>query len=575
MLTAVNTGDDDLPTEFDRGPDTTNNSVEASTNATNLAAAVNRYTHQTGISATANAGTVTFSRTTGGNSSTIPITDNLSNFGDGSTTNGSGSPGQPTLIAFNQLYNTTCNATRANSNAPDTLWAYNTGTDYVVETSPVLSYHDDGKQVAFLQRNGNTLQLVLLHWAAGEGSAGVPATPATAASAAAYAAARAGGSSVMYAITLDGTSNTGSTPTYSSPFVDYGDDVLWVGDGNGRLHKFTGVFQGTPAEVVGGGFPVTLEAGLKLSSPVSSNGQVYIGSAAGTGTVGGKLYRVDAATAAVVASAKLARDDTPGVRESPIVDAATNQVFTFVYNDNTSVYTDTARCNAFAGEIDGCRAVIQFPENFAAGSIGTRQFIGRGNGTTRVLYAGGFDDAFYSSGTGTGAMYIVGGQPDNTFYATVWRIPLTNGVMGTPQQGDTFGDRDRYIEDDDAQSGTDNPQQIAPTTVIKNGSNEYVFVSTASYADANVDGCGPNPGAGTVDDACVYMYNLADLNGQTSGTGAAWGTTNQPSAGLAAPGGTGGIVVDNTNAAAGTSQVYFGQLQSGGNAIQASQSGLQ
>jgi hypothetical protein len=32
--------------------------------------------------------------------------------------------------------------------------------------------------------------------------------------------------------------------------------------------------------------------------------------------------------------------------------------------------------------------------------------------------------------------------------------------------------------------------------------------------------------------------------------------------------------VDNTNAAAGTSQIYFSQLQAGGNAIQASQSGL-
>lgn len=569
VLTAAN---DNNGTNFDVAG---GNAAEA----LSLVNAVNRFAHQTGITArvdTSNTARLFFERTTGGDSATIPITNNLSNFGNSNVTDGDGSPGQPTIIAFNQLYNTTCNATRTNSNAPNTLWAYNTGTGNVVETSPVLSYHDDGKQVAFIQRNGNTLQLVLLHWAAGEGSAGVPATPATAASAAAYAAARAGGSSVMYVMTLNGTSNVGSTPTFSSPFVDYADDVLWVGDGNGRLHKFTGVFQGTPAEVVGGGFPATVEAGLKLSSPVSNNGQVYIGSSSGTGTVGGKLYRIDAATGALNAtSAKLALDNSPGVRESPIIDGSTGQIYTFVYNDNTSTYTDTARCNFFGGELDGCRAVIQFTEFFANDSAGSRQFIGRGNGTSRVLYAGAFDDAFYASNNGTGALYIVGGRPDNTFYATLWKIPIVNGVMQTPIQGDTFGDRDRYIEDDNAQSGTDNPQQIAPATVIKNGSNEYVFVSTASYADANVDGCGPNPGAGTVNDACIYMYNLADLNGQASGTGAAWGTTNQPSAGLAAPGGTGGIVVDNTNAAAGTSQVYFGQLTTGGNAIQASQSGLQ
>lgn len=568
ILTAV-----DTPTtanQFARGPDETNNGVEAATNATNLAAAVNRFTHQTGISATSSAGVVTFSRISGGNSATIPIDESLSNFSLGTRVNGTGAPGQPTIIAFNQLYQGTgagaCNGSwnqNGATKAPNVMWAYNTGTGYVVETSPVLSYEDGGKQVAFIQRSGNTLQLVLLKWAAGQGSAGVPATPPVAANAAAY---RASAGNVRYVMTLNGTSNTGSVPTYSSPFVDYVDDVLWVGDGNGRLHKFTGVFKGTPAEVVSGGFPATLEAGLKLSPPVSNNGQVYIGSAAGAGTVGGKLYRVNAANGVVNAtSAKLARDDTPGVRESPIIDGATGQVYTFIFNDRTTVYNDLDRCTAYQNEIDGCRAVFQFTESFANGSVGTRQFIGRGNSVTRVLYAGAFDDAFYSSNNGTGAMYIVGGRPDNTFYATLWKIPIVNGVMQPAIRGAEIGARDRYVS-----GTTDNLQQIAPVTVQKNGTNEYVFVSTATYANA------PGCGAGTfADSACVYMYNLSDLNGSGAGTGAAWGTTNVPSAALAAPGGTGGIVVDNISATTGASQIYFTQLQSGGNAIQASQSGLQ
>ena len=548
----------------------------ATTAATNLAAAVNRFTHQTGISATSNAGVVTFSRISGGNSVTIPITDGLNNFTLGSRVNGTGASGQPTIIAFNQLYQGTgagaCNGSwnqNGATKAPNVMWAYTTGDGYVVETSPVLSYEDGGKQVAFIQRNGSTgtLQLVLLKWAAGQGSAGAPAAPSVAANAAAYATARTNAGSAMYVMTLNGTSNTGNVPTYSSPFVDYVDDVLWVGDGNGRLHKFTGVFKGTPAEVVGGGFPATLEAGLKLSPPVSNNGQVYIGSSAGAGTVGGKLYRVNAATGVVNAtSAKLARDDTPGVRESPIIDGATGQVYTFIFNDRTTVYNDLDRCTAYQNEIDGCRAVFQFTESFANGSVGTRQFIGRGNSVTRVLYAGAFDDAFYSSNNGTGAMYIVGGRPDNTFYATLWKIPIVNGVMQPAIQGAEFGDHDR----DNPNTTADNLQQIAPVTVQKNGTNEYVFVSTATYANA------PGCGAGTfADSACVYMYNLSDLNGSGAGTGAAWGTTNVPSAALAAPGGTGGIVVDNISATTGASQIYFTQLQSGGNAIQASQSGLQ
>ena len=70
------------------------------------------------------------------------------------------------------------------------------------------------------------------------------------------------------------------------------------------------------------------------------------------------------------------------------------------------------------------------------------------------------------------------------------------------------------------------------------------------------------------------MFNLADLNGATPGTGAAWDPSNVPSAALATPGGTGGIIVDNVRPEAGASQVYFSHTGTTGNAIQASQSAL-
>lgn len=37
--------------------------------------------------------------------------------------------------------------------------------------------------------------------------------------------------------------------------------------------------------------------------------------------------------------------------------------------------------------------------------------MGRGNSRVSSLYAGAFDDAYYNSSNGTGAMYIVGGDP--------------------------------------------------------------------------------------------------------------------------------------------------------------------
>ena len=45
-------------------------------------------------------------------------------------------------------------------------------------------------------------------------------------------------------------------------------------------------------------------------------------------------------------------------------------------------------------------------------------------------------------------------------------------------------------------------------------------------------------------------------------------------AGLNAPGGTGGIIIDNTQSGGG-SQIYYSTLTSPGNAVQASQVGLQ
>lgn len=558
--------------EFARGPNTGNAASRASTAATNLAAAVNLWSAQTGITATANAGNVTFSRTTGGNSATIPITDVLGNYTVGAAADGTGAPGQPTIVAFNQLYQgvDACNGTwNANGavKAPNVMWSYNTGDGYITETSPVLSYYDDGKQVAFLQRSGDSLELVLLKWQAGQGVPGAPVAP-TAVTAAAYQAARSGTSTAMHKITLNGTSNTGSVITYSAPYVDYANDTLWVGDGNGRLHKFTGVFQGTPTEVTTGGFPAQVIAGanngIKLSPPVEVEGQVYVGSQSGGAGIGGKLHRVNAATGAVVDSVKLANDNTTGIR-APIIatfapTASGGSLFAFLFNDGTA--GDGSTCTIAADNNDACRVVARFTPGFAADANPTqRAYVGRGNNAISTLYNGAFDDAYFTSVDGTGNMYIIGGDVVDTFIPTLWKIPITNGVMGAPLIGTTMGPKTCDGSEADCFG---NIWDWSSLSSIKNGLDEYFYFSMRSSADKG--GC-----VG----ACLFMFNLADLNGPVAGTGATWGTGNEPSASLLSPGGTGGITVDNTSSSTGSSQIYFSQLQSGGNAIQASQSGLQ
>jgi hypothetical protein len=87
-----------------------------------------------------------------------------------------------------------------------------------------------------------------------------------------------------------------------------------------------------------------------------------------------------------------------------------------------------------------------------------------------------------------------------------------------------------------------------------NGANEYLYVSVSALG--NDTGCSG---------ACVYMYNM---------TGKTWNTSATANAGVSAPGGTGGIIVDNISTTTGASQIYYSTLTGPGNAVQASQAGL-
>src|SRR5580700_5237126 len=137
-----------------------------------------------------------------------------------------GSTSQATIVAFTNLYSSCTGGT------PQTYWAYNTGATGAVVTSPVLSF--DGTQVAFVQSTPAAATLVILRWKAGTGSLGSPATPAS-------GSCTALTTPCMTSITFS-TANSDTTPTdtASSPFYDYLNDAIYVGDSMGFLHKFTG-----------------------------------------------------------------------------------------------------------------------------------------------------------------------------------------------------------------------------------------------------------------------------------------------------------------------------------------------
>ena len=500
------------------------------TQAVNIAAAINRNGGVVGVASTSSGSTVTVSTTRvgpQGNNVQVSRTVTGYSWGASNLSGGSGTPSQGNLVAFNQLYKTTCDDTASPPvrRVPNTLFYYNTSTGGVVDTSPVLSL--DGKQVAFTERNGTTVSLVLLKWSPA-GSPGAPFTPPLAASAAAYSTCTA---PCMYKMSL------GANNTISSPYYDYAADTIHIGDAAGRVHKFTGVFNGTPAPA-GAPWPVTVSAGNQMSNPVydQQTGLVFVGSARGVSS-GGQLHSISAA-GTVVSTGQLATNVTAGVADAGVpaiqLDAYAQKVYAYVGSDTT-----TSCSNA------PCTAIYQFPTNTSISGLTTpRAQIGQGNSVMRFIRTGAFDQAYWNSNplSPTGFLYVCGSlSAQASQRPTLWRIPITNNVMGAAVLGPKL-----------VQNPTD---ECSPITQVMNGANEYLFVSVPSG--------GTQPGC---TGSCMYMFKL---------NGIAWSDLTLPTAGFAAPGGTSGIIIDNVSSTVGASQIYYMTLTVPGTIVQVSQAALQ
>src|SRR5262249_32878855 len=140
----------------------------------------------------------------------------------------------------------------------------------------------DGTKVAYVETSASGAVLHIVKWKAGEGvGAGDAALPdQTLAAAANWSTCTAGNSCIA---NLTFNAGAEAQHAHSSPYYDFNNDAMYIGDNNGVLHKFSGVFSGAPQEVTTGGWPITVHAGTILSSPVhdafSSN--IFVGDASG------------------------------------------------------------------------------------------------------------------------------------------------------------------------------------------------------------------------------------------------------------------------------------------------------
>jgi hypothetical protein len=463
-----------------------------------------------------------------------------------------GGTGQASVVAFNNLYN---GSSPGCGTAPSTYWAFNTGTLSTVVTSVTLSY--DGSQVAFVQNNsaGSQATLVILKWAAGSGTLAVPVTP-TVATNALYSACSAPCMTLLPftpGILANGMTEPAADDALSSPFYDYTDDILYVGDSNGFLHKFTSVFHGTatspPAETVlptgANIWPALVSNNSPLTDPVydQGSGNIFVGSLFGT------LKRVNAVVGGGGAGfVKTAQINVTGDNfDGPLLDS-TNGLVYVVVSDSDSQTT-------------GESAIYTFSVNFVTNAPGTQTILSTdGPGTN--IYSGAFDNQWFLGNAGH--MYVCASGGSSSV-PTLYQIAVsTTGVLGTVSTGPAL-----------ATSAT----VCSPVTEFFNSSDttggihstgtDLIFLSVTNFGNTAAPvNCPANTG-------CLVSFDV------TSGA-----TITSLTATLAAAheaGGTSGIIVDGSSASVGASQVYFTTLGSGscvtsggtgGCAVQASQAGL-
>jgi len=453
-----------------------------------------------------------------------------------------GTGSQADIVAFANLYSSCTGGT------PQTYWAYNTGLGGAVVTSPVLSF--DGAQVAFIENTGGAATLVVLRWKAGTGTLSMPMMPATGSCTALTAPCM---TTVIFS-TLNG--DTTPTDAFSSPFYDYGQDVIYVGDDSGFLHKFTGVFLGTPTEVAsttGNVWPVGLTGGFgHLNSPVfiqSVNQAMVTGS-------DGVIYTVDGTAGGASNATFNALDPklaSPGFEDGPLVDVTTGKVYLFA--SASSEFIDSNATFGFHG-VPNVASVFEIDIPATPIDIHNAAYIQAVVSDSATIpasgfYLGAFDDPYYSSSGASGNLYVC--STSGTVDA-LWGIPITGNVMGTPFLGPTL---------------TTANVGCSPVTEFNNTNTntDRIFLSVAGSA---ITGGTINCPAAS---GCIMSFDIGSPLSPTTATSATAPVT----------GGTSGIVVDNASGTAGASQIYFTPLAdqacptSGGNggcAIQDSQSAL-
>jgi hypothetical protein len=437
-----------------------------------------------------------------------------------------GGNGVATIVAYNSLYSTQGTmGGLCNTDGPSVYWAYDTsftGTNPDRSlTSPVLSI--DGSKIAFVTNDAHAGNAVLriLKWKASQGTgASTPAIPDHDISGTAWSTCPAS-SSCVQSINFSGSTLDSNSP----PFYNYSADVLYVGDDAGGLHKFTGVFNGTPAEVTTGGWPLEVNSGHALTGPVydSVSGNIYIGDNSGKVNMIREVGSTVGTCTAPCVNSTLNVGSGGSIVAPPIVDG-TNQ-FVFVINGEENLYGG---------------AMIQASTDF--GTFDTFDVGNEFSPGFSQLYQGAFDNAYLNSSKPNvaGNLYVCGHEHGPLDEPALYQFSFnSDGTIGGQTALNSL-----------AQA---NGGACSPVTEIYNSgtSTDWVFFSIGAHTRTTG---APIPAGGcrTDGNGCVIGVNVTG--------GPSWppaNVNNTASIPANSAGGTSGIIVDNVSTSSQTSNIYF------------------
>jgi hypothetical protein len=300
-----------------------------------------------------------------------------------------------------------------------------------VATSPVLS--EDGTKIAFVESQGAASIFHVLTWQANQGTSVTDAVVPT----------------TMTSLTFSTYSST-----TSSPWVDYSDDIAYVGDDNGTIYEISPVFNGTPALVQS----IPVSSGYRLSPPVLDRPahQLLVGSR------NGDLYDIDTATGSLSALIIGAHGNTnPGVLAPPVIDITSGTAFVVSANN-------------------GKAAVLVQVDISTLTALATAQ-IGLGAASKTVLSIGqpALNNNYYNNPS-TGAIYVCGTGADDT---TPWLY--TFGFSGIDMN--TSPASSQQLLTSTGPACTNFTEFFNPN--VNGGTDFFFFGLTEDCFGADTDGC--------------------------------------------------------------------------------------